>query len=306
MASGLFKFGQQFQQQQPARSQPMNFQSGGNNILEMDDATFIEFRNFVYEKSGIYFNESKKYLFESRIEKRVQALKFKSYKEYLEYIKSPNNIEELHQLYDAITINETYFFRAPQQFEAIEKIIVPELIQEKQGKSNYIRFWSAASSTGEEAYTLALIVKEYLMPRYPNITFQILASDINTQVIEFARRGVYKEYAIRNVPPLLLSKYFKNNGMTYELSEDIRRMVRFANINLYDEKAVRTITGVDIIFCANVLIYFDVPSKQKVVSYLYDVLNPGGYLFIGYSESLHGISKAFTLIHLPKALAYKK
>jgi len=306
MASGLFKFGQQFQQQQQAKPNPLDLQGGENRILELDDATFIEFRNFVYEKSGIYFNESKKYLFESRIEKRVQALKLKSFKEYLEYIKLPNNIEELHQLYDAITINETYFFRAPQQFEALEKIIVPELIQEKQGKSNYLRFWSAASSTGEEAYTLALIVKEYLMPRYPSITFQILASDINTQVIEFARRGVYKEYAIRNVPPHLLSKYFKNNGMTYELSEDIRKMVRFANINLYDEKAVKTITGVDIIFCANVLIYFDIPSKQKVVSYLYDVLNPGGYLFIGYSESLHGISKAFSLIHLPKALAYKK
>lgn len=306
MASGLFKFGQQFQQQQQAKPNPLDLQGSENRILELDDATFIEFRNFVYEKSGIYFNESKKYLFESRIEKRVQALKLKSFKEYLEYIKLPNNIEELHQLYDAITINETYFFRAPQQFEALEKIIVPELIQEKQGKSNYLRFWSAASSTGEEAYTLALIVKEYLMPRYPSITFQILASDINTQVIEFARRGVYKEYAIRNVPPHLLSKYFKNNGMTYELSEDIRKMVRFANINLYDEKAVKTITGVDIIFCANVLIYFDIPSKQKVVSYLYDVLNPGGYLFIGYSESLHGISKAFSLIHLPKALAYKK
>ena len=151
-----------------------------------------------------------------------------------------------------------------------------------------------------------MLVNEYLKPRYPGITFQILASDINTQVVEFARRGVYKEYAIRNVPPHLLSKYFKSNGMTYELSEEIRKMVRFANINLYDEKAVRTITGVDIIFCANVLIYFDIPSKQKVVSYLYDVLNPGGYLFIGYSESLHGISKAFSLIHLPKALAYKK
>ena len=306
MASGLFKFGQQFQQQQPTRSYSLDLQSGEKQVLELDDATFIEFRQFVYEKSGIYFNESKKYLFESRIEKRVQALKLKSFKEYLQYVKSPNNVDELHQLYDAITINETYFFRAPQQFEAVEKIIVPELIQEKQGKSNYIRFWSAASSTGEEAYTLALIVKEYLMPRYPGITFQILASDINTQVIEFARRGLYKEYAVRNVPPHLLSKYFKNNGMTYELSEEIRRMVRFANINLYDEKAVKTITGVDIIFCANVLIYFDIPSKQKVVSYLYDVLNPGGYLFIGYSESLHGISKAFSLIHLPKALAYKK
>lgn len=305
MASGLFKFGQHLQTPQPPPRQPSPIDQDFQKI-ELSDETFIKFRNFVYEKSGIYFNESKKYLFESRIEKRLAALKMRSYEEYLQFLQNPNNVEELHQLYDAITINETYFFRAPQQFEAVEKIIVPELVQLKQGKSNYIRFWSAASSTGEEAYTIAIIVNEYLKPRYPWITFQILASDINTQVIEFARRGIYKEYAVRNVPPHLLAKYFKNNGMTYELSEEIRKMVRFANINLYDEKAVKTITGVDIIFCANVLIYFDIPSKQKVVSYLYDVLNPDGYLFIGYSESLHGISKAFNLIHLPKALAYKK
>lgn len=306
MAGGLFKFGQQLKQQPQVGKRPIDLQSDNSKHLELSDATFLEFRNFVYNKSGIYFNESKKYLFESRIEKRILSLQMNSYEEYLQYIKSPSNIEELHQMYDAITINETYFFRAPQQFEAVEKIIIPELVLEKQNKSNFIRFWSAASSTGEEAYTLALIVNEYLKPRYPGISFQILATDINTQVIDFARKGVYKEYAVRNVPPHLLNKYFKSNGMTYELNEEIKKMVRFANINLYDEKAVRTITGVDIIFCANVLIYFDIPSKQKVVSYLYDVLNPGGYLFIGYSESLHGISKAFSLIHLPKALAYKK
>jgi chemotaxis protein methyltransferase CheR len=151
-----------------------------------------------------------------------------------------------------------------------------------------------------------MLVNEFLKPKYPHITFQILASDINTAVIESAKKGIFKEYAVRNIPPNLLNKYFKTNGMSYELSPDIRKMVRFANINLYDERAVKTITGVDVIFCANVLIYFDIPSKQKVVQHLYDVLNPEGYLFIGYSESLHGISKAFSLIHLPKALAYKK
>lgn len=303
MANGLFKFG--VQQQEPARTKSIDFGQNENQFT-ISDSTFNTFRDFIYQKSGIFFNESKKYLFESRLEKRIKAIGVKSFEEYFTYVQKSDNIEELHKLYDAITINETYFFRAPQQFDAIEKIIVPELVQSRAGKSNYIRFWSAASSTGEEAYTLALLINEYLKPKYPQITFQILASDINTSVIETAKKGIFKEYAVRNIPPNLLNKYFKTNGMSYELSPDIRKMVRFANINLYDEKAVKTITGVDVIFCANVLIYFDIPSKQKVVQYLYDVLNPDGYLFIGYSESLHGISKAFSLIHLPKALAYKK
>jgi len=303
MANGLFKFGAQ--QPEPTRTKSGDFGLEENQFT-ISDSTFNTFRDFIYTKSGIFFNESKKYLFESRLEKRIKAIGVKSFEEYFTYVQNPNNVQELHQLYDAITINETYFFRAPQQFEAVEKIIVPELVNNRAGKSNFVRFWSAASSTGEEAYTLALLINEYLKPKYPHITFQILASDINTAVIETAKKGIYKEYAVRNIPPNLLNKYFKTNGMSYELSPDIRKMVRFANINLYDERAVKTITGVDVIFCANVLIYFDIPSKQKVVQHLYDVLNPEGYLFIGYSESLHGISKAFSLIHLPKALAYKK
>jgi chemotaxis protein methyltransferase CheR len=303
MANGLFKFGTQ--QTEPTRSKSGDFGLSENQIT-ISESTFNTFRDFIYTKSGIFFNESKKYLFESRLEKRIKAIGVKSFEEYFTFVQKSGNVEELHQLYDAITINETYFFRAPQQFEAVEKIIIPELVKNKAGKSNFIRFWSAASSTGEESYTLAMLVNEFLKPKYPHITFQILASDINTAVIESAKKGIFKEYAVRNIPPNLLNKYFKTNGMSYELSPDIRKMVRFANINLYDERAVKTITGVDVIFCANVLIYFDIPSKQKVVQHLYDVLNPEGYLFIGYSESLHGISKAFSLIHLPKALAYKK
>ncbi len=275
--------------------------------LSMSDETFNNLRDVIYKISGIYYTTSKKYLLEGRIGKRVQAKNFKSFEEYVEYLKSPYNKDELKPLYDAITINETYFFRAEQQFEAFEKIIVPEILKEKGNSVMPIfRIWSAASSTGEEAYTLAILVLERLKPMFPNVTFQILASDINESVIESARAGVYKEYSIRNIPPLYLDKYFTKQANTYVLSDQVKRMVKFMNVNLYDSNQMRMITQCDVIFCCNVLIYFDIPSKQKVVSMLYNSLNKGGYLFIGYSESLHGISKAFKLVHLPKAMAYKK
>jgi chemotaxis protein methyltransferase CheR len=273
----------------------------------LTDEAFRELRDIIYKTSGIYYTESKKYLLESRILKRIQALKLNSLYDYVNFIKNPANRGELKNLFDAITINETYFFRAEQQFESLEKIIIPELIKNKAGTPNpTIRIWSAACSTGEEPYTIAMIVLEKIKPLYPNVQFQILGSDISNQVLEVARNGVYKEYSVRNMPELYLKKYFISKDGLFYLKDDVKRLVRFSNINLFDATQVRMVSNCDIIFCANVLIYFDIPAKQKVVSYLYDALNVGGYLFVGYSESLHGISKAFKLVHLPKAIAYKK
>ncbi len=273
----------------------------------LSDATFRDLRDVVYSLCGIYYTESKKYLLEGRIAKRITARGLNSFEDYLSLLKSPQSRHEINQLFEAITINETYFFRAEQQFEAFEKIIIPEIIKSKSQSGNpIIRIWSAASSTGEEAYTLAMILLEKVKPLFPNVQFQILGSDINNAVLETARKGIYKEYSVRNVPPNYLNKYFTKQGNTYLLSEEVKKIVKFMNLNLYDSVQMRSIINCDVIFCCNVLIYFDIPSKQQVVSYLYDSLNKGSYLFIGYSESLHGISKAFKLVHLPRAMAYKK
>lgn len=273
----------------------------------LSDATFRDLRDVVYNLCGIYYTESKKYLLEGRIAKRITARGLNTFEDYLSLLKSPQSRHEMNQLFEAITINETYFFRAEQQFEAFEKIIIPEIIKSKSQSGNpIIRIWSAASSTGEEAYTLAMILLEKVKPLYPNVQFQILGSDINNAVLETARKGIYKEYSVRNVPPNYLNKYFTKQGNTYLLSDEVKKIVKFMNLNLYDSVQMRSIINCDVIFCCNVLIYFDIPSKQQVVSFLYDSLNKGGYLFIGYSESLHGISKAFKLVHLPRAMAYKK
>ncbi len=282
-----------------------------NNILDsqliLSDNTFKELRDVIYNLCGIYYTESKKYLLEGRIAKRISSKGLVTFEDYLNLLKSPQSRHEINQLFEAITINETYFFRAEQQFDSFEKIITPELIKAKSNQGNpVIRIWSAASSTGEEAYTIAMLILEKIKPLYPKVQFQILGSDINNAVLETARKGIYKEYSIRNVPPAYLNKYFTKQGNQYLLNEEVKKMVKFLNLNLYDSVQMRSISNCDIIFCCNVLIYFDIPSKQQVVSYLYDSLNKGSYLFIGYSESLHGISKAFKLIHLPKAMAYKK
>ncbi len=279
----------------------------GVSKMEMTTEIFNAYRNLIYKLCGIYFTDSKKYLLEGRIVRRLTFHKMNNFEEYLRFVESPNGRAELNELFEAITINETYFFRAPQQFDALEKVIVPELIAAKGSKTNpTIRIWVAASSTGEEAYTIAMIVQEKLKIKFPGVNFQILASDIDRTVIEQAKKGVYKEYAIRNIPKDQLAKYFRFDGANYILSDQIKRMVQFSNINLYDAKQMRLMRDIDVVFCCNVLIYFDTASKQQVVSYLYDSLNKGGYLFIGYSESLHGLSKAFKLIHLHKAMVYKK
>jgi len=275
--------------------------------MELSDNTFNELRNFIYDQCGIYYTDNKKYLLEGRVAKRIASNKLSSFEDYLTFLRSPMGRNELNELFDAITINETYFFRAPQQFEAFETHIVPEILATRQNLFNPVfRIWSAAASTGEEAYTLAIIVAEKLKPIYPRVQFQILASDINKSVLEQARQGVYKEYSVRNIPQHLLKKYFTQQGGNYILNDEIKQMVKFMNINLYDAQQMRTVTNCDVIFCCNVLIYFDMPSKQQVVTHLYNSLNKGGYLFIGYSESLHGISKAFKLVHFPKAMAYQK
>lgn len=275
----------------------------------MSDDMFRKMRDFVYAQSGIYFVDAKKYLLEGRIAKRVEALKVAGFEEYYSYISSPlNRKQELPALFEAITINETYFFRNEPQFQALESIILPEIIKKKMDSPvKKLRLWSAASSSGEEAYTLAMIIAEQFKPRYPTMQVEIVGTDISPAVIAKAQQGVYQEYAVRNIPQNYLRKYFtRDTRGGYVLAPEIRSMVSFTRLNLYDTAAMRAMHLFDVIFCCNVLIYFDAQSKQQVVSHLYDGLNNGGYLFIGYSESLHSISKAFRIVHFPKTIAYKK
>lgn len=276
--------------------------------LSLSLKCFETWRKYIYESTGIYFQDNKKYLLESRLHKRITHLGLKSFEQYFDFVKAnPSGTSEIKYLYEAITINETFFFRNQPQLDALVSTILPDVIalNAKAGK-NKIRIWSAACSSGEEAYSIAMMIQDIIKPKYPAIDFEIVGTDISNAVVDTARRGSYKEYSVRNTPVYFLKKYFKTNGSSFELDQKIKSMASFKLLNLYDDMIMRTMINFDVIFCANVLIYFDQASKIKVINHLYNSLNKGGYLFIGYSETLHGISRAFKLISFPKTIGYKK
>ncbi len=277
--------------------------------LMMSVSLFQEIRKYIYNSTGIYFQDNKKYLLESRLQRRINFLGLKNFEEYFALLKSGGSsfAEEKKYFYEAITINETFFFRNQPQLDAMASQIFPEIIANKNSLNrNKIRIWSAASSSGEEAYSVAMVFQDLVRPKFPFMELEVVGTDISAAIVETANQGIYKDYSIRNAPPYYLKKYFKNNGGIYEVVPEIKKMATFKVMNLYDDFMMKTMLNFDVIICANVLIYFDTASKVKVVSHLYNSLNRGGYLFIGYSETLQGISKAFNLVSFPKTVGYKK
>jgi chemotaxis protein methyltransferase CheR len=275
---------------------------------EMPGIVFENWRKYIYENCGIYFQDNKKYLLESRLKKRINYLGLNSFSDYFDFMRyNSNAVTEKRYLYEAITINETFFFRNQPQLDALISSVLPEIIEKKIAQQkNKIRIWSAASSSGEEAYSVAISIVDLLKNKYPSFEFEIVGTDINQAVLDVAQKGVFKEYSIRNTPLYYLKKYFKTNGPEFNVDPALKKMVSFRLLNLYDELGMKSMMNFDVIFCANVLIYFDLSSKIKVLSNLYNSLNRGGYLFIGYSETLQNISKSFKLISFPKTIGYKK
>ena len=275
---------------------------------EMLGESFEKWRKYIYDSCGIYFQDNKKYLLESRLLKRMEFHGLNSYDEYLKYLLYDlNGRNEQKYLFDAITINETFFFRNQPQLDALVGTILPEIIKNKSSVGNRkIKIWSAASSSGEEAYSIAISISDLIAQKYPGIDYEITGTDISESVIKTARSGVYKTYSMRNTAPYYLKKYFKVTASGYEIAPEIKNKVNFRLLNLYDDLEMKKMFNYDVIFCANVLIYFDLKSKIKVVNRLYNSLNRDGYLFIGYSETLHNISRAFKIVSFPKTIGYKK
>ncbi len=270
--------------------------------IPLVDSTFKEIRDYIYEKSGIHIADNKKYLIENRLSGILKEKGLNSFEEYLELLRSRADSGELNRLFDAITTNETYFFREAEQFYVFFDNILPKLMAQKKG-SRGIRIWSAACSTGEEPYTISIIMMEKMLnPRQ----IEICASDISEGVLNSAKRAVYNSYSVRNIPEAYLRKYFLNSDRSYALKPSVKNTVRFMNVNLVDDRRLRALRGMDVIFCRNVLIYFDNRAKQKAVSNIYNSLNPGGYLFIGSSESLHNVTRAFRPNVINKVIAYQK
>lgn len=277
--------------------------------MTLSDKDFEVLRDFIYNHCGIYFHTSKKYFLESRITRRIEATSSPNLMTYMGLLKSgPGKSDELLKLLTEITTNETCFFRNPPQLKALENVFLPEIVAAK-GKIGFrkLRIWSAGSSSGEEAYTMAMLLLEKRATILKDWIIEIVGTDISETVLAQAREGVYSAYSVRNTPDYYKKKYFRQEpGERYVLSPDVKKLVSFNHLNLYEDAKMVFMKSFDFIFCANVLIYFDLASKTKVVQHYYNNLQPYGYFFVGQSESLHGVNDKFKTVHFPGGFAYKK
>ena len=274
--------------------------------LSMSDAQFAALRKIVYDRSGIHFQESKKYVLESRLARRVEELEFDDFDQYLLFLTAgPYQLDEFQEMFNRITINETSFFRNEPQLDVFEQRILPELM-EKRKLTRSLRIWSAACSSGEEPYTLAMMIHRSLGIRLADWRIEILGTDISEKVLNLAQAGKYPHYAVKSTHALVLGRYFKQQGSDYKLDPEIMSMVRFEKLNLKDIFAARRFGTFDVIFCRNVMIYFDDAMKKSCVQMFHKQLADDGALFIGHSENLRSLDVPFTPLNFPQAFAYQK
>jgi chemotaxis protein methyltransferase CheR len=275
-----------------------------NHHLELPDDVFRLLRDAIYARSGLFFADSSKYLLQKRLSPRARELNFDTFQKYFYFLQyDPRADAEFDHIFDLVTTNETYFFREPAQLAAFTEEIVPELLEKNRGRK--IRIWSAGCSSGEEPYTVAMLLDD--KGYYSRGSFEIFASDINQQVLAKARRGRYRENSFRATTPVIRDRYFsKDPDGSWRISDAIRNRVSFGRLNLYDQSRVALLGLVDVIFCRNVIIYFDESAKRSVISSFHNRLGEGGYLLLGHSESLMSLSTQFKLRHLEHDMVYQK
>ncbi len=242
----------------------------------------------VRSQVGIVLEDNKHYLFESRLGPIVKQHGLGSINDLCMLLRGKRDIELAHQVVEAMTTNETYFFRDPAQYEAIRTVLLPKLKEQRREMRN-LRFWSAASSTGQEAYTLAMLLLE---SGFQDWNLQILGTDFSEKVVERARSGIYQQIEVnRGLPAPLLVKYFRRSGLEWQLTDAVRRMVRFETIDL--RRSLRTRGPFDLVFCRNVMIYFDNETKKSIVKEIHGTLFQGGWLLLGGTETAFSLEERF-------------
>jgi chemotaxis protein methyltransferase CheR len=275
-----------------------------NHHLDLPDDVFRLMRDQIYKRTGMWFSDSSKYLLQKRLSPRAKELNFDTFQQYFYFLQyDPRADAEFDQIYDLVTTNETYFFREPAQLTAFTEEIVPDILERKSIKK--VRIWSAGCSSGEEPYSLAMLLQE--LGWFNRAAFEIFASDLNQQVLARARKGHYRESAFRATDPSIRDKYFaRESDGSWKISDEIRNRISFGRLNLYDEGRVSLVGNLDVILCRNVIIYFDDSSKKVVVNSFYNRLLEGGYLLLGHSESLISLSTQFKLRHLKNDMVYQR
>lgn len=275
----------------------------------VDDEPYLHrLRDLVFDISGIYHPQSKFYYLRDRCTRRMQALGLASLAEYHGLLLRGGEREaEMRALLNEITVGETCFFRNQPQLEAFTRSVLPPLAQAKSRFGfRRLRVWSAGCATGEEAYTLAMVLQEETGSLLKGWTFEVIATDLNDHSLARAHEGVYSEYAVRNVPLYFRQKYLERACDLFRVREDLRSSVHFGRLNLCDDSRMVFMKGMDLIFCCNVLIYFGAQPKRRVIQHFHNNLLPGGCLFLGHAESLFGLSDEFQMRHFPQAAGYFK
>jgi chemotaxis protein methyltransferase CheR len=267
---------------------------------------FELFRRFIREQSGIDLNENQIDSLRISLSARTRKKHLRDYLDYYELLRQDPQGEEFKELLNLITVNETYFFRTPSHFAALREHVLPKIVTKK--KENKLSIWSAGCSTGEEPYTIAIILKEYFGEAVQEWNIRILATDVSKQALTVAQEAAYGGRTLRLVDTEYLSRYFEAyDEERYRLRDEIRKMVSFGYQNLVKEPfPLEVMNNWDIIFCRNVIIYFNLDSAKRVINNFYECLNEGGYLFVGYAEMLQPICDRFTLLEFGKGFAYRK
>lgn len=273
-------------------------------VINFDE--YEKFREFFYRQTGIYYENTKFDYVERRIADRIEKTGYVTFRAWFTFMRMDLRGEELQQLTNSLTVNETYFFREEYQFKCLVNSVLDEILRtKKQGER--LRIWSMPCATGEEAYSLAIYLMEF-WPMIDKVDVELLASDIDTEALYAARQGIYGPRSLQHLPKEILAHYFtvEPDGQQWRAKEDLLHAVAFSQVNLHDLGAVRNMRNLDVIFCRNLLIYFDDISRTKAAESLYDALNPGGFVMLGHSESMSRISSLFTVRRFKDAIVYQK
>lgn len=268
--------------------------------LEVKEFEFI--RSFLQEKSAIVLDDEKHYLVESRLQPLARREGFTSVSDLLVKLRTCRVVELNQKVVEAMTTHETSFFRDIRPFEALRRTVLPERIA-AQSRTRQLRIWCMACSTGQEPYTIAMMLRENF-PQLQNWDVRIIATDLSTQILEKARQGVFSQLEVnRGLPAPYLVKYFQRQGMNWQVKEDIRKMIDFRMMNLIEPWP--TVPPVDVTLLRNVLIYFDVNSKKEILAKVRNMMHPEGYLLLGGAESTLNLDDAFKRIELEKTSFYR-
>ena len=265
--------------------------------MDLTDAEFNEIRAIIYSRFGISLGEQKRSLVLGRLRKLTQQKGFSSFAELVSFVKSDSSGDSMQEMIDRISTNHTYFFRESQHFDLLSRKVLPELVgQLRQSRSNDLRVWCAASSTGEEPYSIAMTMMDFLGHEYGSWKAGLLATDVSSRVIATATRGVYSTSQVSNITETHRKRYMQQlDEENWQFRPEIRKEITFRRFNLMNP-VFPFKRPFHIVFCRNVMIYFDIPTRNELIEKIYHITAPGGYLFVGHSESIRSSDCPFEYV----------